>query len=278
MAIFGLFKKKEKPVTETPVTETPAAEQPAQSTGSEFNHTLVEKYGPFTGGEVELNAVTGPIPFGVAPSEMEANPNGPWPALLGLTAWYEDDGETQEGQALLVAAADNRLLSHLREMAPRNGMIQVKARKSERKNVYLMTALPTPVMDPELKTILLKQLEPVTINPDGLGEFTLDRTSNLFQGELDWVNGESILLSFPKCREEQLEQIFAAARFLSANADSWNTRVMEQAVRHTEEEISISALDLSNDGEMSFWLGNDEDPEFLCLRATPEGGFLPVED
>ena len=273
MAIFGLFKKKEKPVA-----ETPAAEKPAQSVGSEFTHILNEKYGPFVGEELELNAVTGPIPFGVAPSEMEANPEGPWTALLGLTAWYEDDGPTQEGQALLVAAADNRLLSHLREMAPRNGMIQVKVRKSERQNIYLMRALPTPVMDPELKAILLKQLQPVTITPEGLGEFTLDRTSNLFQGELAWANGENILLSFPKCREEQMERIFAAARFLSANADSWNARVTEQAVLHTEEEISISALDLSTDGEMSFWLGNDEDPESLCLRATPEGGFLPVED
>ena len=278
MAIFGRFKKKDKPVTENPVTEAPAAEQPAQSTGSELNHMLNEKYGPFMGAELELNAVTGAIPFGVAPSEMEANPEGPWPALLGLTAWYEDDGPTQEGQALLVAAADDRLLSHLREMARRDSMIQVQVRKSERQNVYLMCSLPTPVMDPELKAILLKQLEPVTIHPEGLGEFTLDRSSNLFQGELAWANGESILLSFPKCREEQMERIFAAARFLSANADSWNARVMEQAVLHTGEEISISALDLSNDGEMSFWLGNDEDPEFLCLRATPEGGFLPVED
>ena len=49
MAMFGLFKKKEKP----------AAEKPAQETGGALTHILNEKYGPFTGETVELNAITG---------------------------------------------------------------------------------------------------------------------------------------------------------------------------------------------------------------------------
>ena len=89
--MFGLFKKKEKP----------AAEKPAQETGGALTHILNEKYGPFTGETVELNAITGAIPFGVNPEDAEANPNGPWPALLGLTAWYEDDGPTEQGKAVL---------------------------------------------------------------------------------------------------------------------------------------------------------------------------------
>ena len=29
---------------------------------------------------------------------------------------------------------------------------------------------------------------------------------------------------------------------------------------------------------MTFWLGNEDDPEAVCLRATPDGGFLSVEE
>ena len=267
MAIFGLFKKKEKP----------AAEKPAQENTGALNHILTEKYGPFTDEIVELNAVTGAIPFGVAPADMEQSPEGPWAALLGLTAWYEDDGPTEQGKAVLVAAADSRLLAHLRNMAPRNNMIQVKARKSEREGVYLMLDLPNPVMDAALKPILLKQLEPVTINPEGLGEFTLDRTSNTFLGDLAWLEGDTIQFSFPNCDPEQQEAIFAAARSLSARAAAWNTRVLEQAAEQTDEAVALTAVDLTEEGEMTFWLGNEDDPESVCLRATPEGGFLPVE-
>ena len=267
--MFGLFKKKEKP----------AAEKPAQASACELNHILNEKFGPFTGEDVELNAITGAIPFGVTPADMEQSPDGPWPAMLGLTAWYEDDGPTMEGKALLVAAADTRLLAHLRRLAPRDAMIQVKARKSERENTYLMLDLPSPVMDAALKPLLLKQLEPVTVTPEGLGEFTLDRSSNLYQGDLDWLEGETIQFSFPDGEAEQLEKLFAAARSLSAHAAEWNTRVLEQAAGHTEDEtISLTAVDLTEEGEMTFWLGNEDDPEAVCLRATPEGGFLPVEE
>ena len=265
--MFGLFKKKEKP----------AAEKPAQENTGALNHILNEKYGPFTGETVELNAVTGAIPFGVAPDETQRTPDGPWAALLGLTAWYEDDGPTQQGKALLVAAADARLLAHLRSMAPRDNMIQVKARKSEREGIYLMLDLPSPVMDAALKPLLLKQLEPVTINPEGLGEFTLDRTSNLFQGDLDWVDGDVIQFSFPNCSAEEQGKIFAAARSLSARAAEWNTRVLEQAAEQTDETVALTAVDLTEEGEMTFWLGNEDDPEAVCLQATPDGGFLPVE-
>ena len=262
--MFGLFKKKEKP-----------AEKPAQENTGAFNHILNEKFGPFTGETVDLFAITGAIPFGVSPEAMEQSPNGPWPAMLGLTAWYEDDGPTMQGTAVLVAAADTRLLAHLRQRAPRDCMIQVKARKSERKNTYLMLDLPNPVMDAALKPILLQQLEPTTITPEGLGEFTLDRSSNLFQGDLDWLDGEVIQCSFPQ--GEEMEPIFDTVRALCANAARWNAQVLEQAALQTEDEVAVTAVDLSAEGVLSFWLGNDDDPEAVCLSATPDGSFLPVE-
>ncbi len=265
MAMFGLFKKKEKP----------AGEKPAQENSGAFNHILNEKFGPFTGETVELNAITGAIPFGVTPADMEQSPEGPWPAMLGLTAWYEDDGPTQQGKALLVAAADTRLLAHLRRLAPRDNMIQVKARKSERENTYLMLDLPSPVMDAALKPLLLKQLEPITVNPEGLGEFTLDRSSNLFQGDLVWLDGDVIQCSFPQ--SEEMEPIFATARALCANAAHWNALALEQAALQTEEEVAVTAVDLSAEGELTFWLGNENDPEAVYLSATLDGGFLSVE-
>lgn len=266
--MFGLFKKKEKPA--------PQAES-TQELGGELSHTVNEKYGPFTGEVVELSAVTGPNAFFVPAEDLQADPNGPWAALLGLTAWYEDDEPTVKGQACLVAAADERLLSHLRRMAPRDSMIQVKARKSEKENIYLMTALPTPIMDPELKAILLEQVKPVTLALEGLGEFTLSRANGLFQGELPWLD-EPVSFTFAQCEGEELEQVRATALALAGRAQEWTGKAVSAAAELTgEEDLAVMAIDLSSDGTFAFWLGNENDPEAACLQGSLEGGFVPAE-
>lgn len=267
--MFGLFKKKEKPA--------PKAE-PAQAPGGALNQILNEKYGPFTDETVELSAVTGPIAFSVPDGDAQANPDGPWGALLGLTAWYEDDGPTQQGNACLVAATDARLLAHLRRLAPRDGIIQVNARKSEKDNFYLMTSLPTPIMDPELKAILLEQVKPVVWNVDGLGEFTLSRSTGLFQGEMDWLE-ETVQLTFSKSEEAAFARVKATALALQANAQVWTDQALAAAAELAEEgeALSVLAIDLSDDGTFAFWLGNEDDPEAVCLQGSLEGGLVPAE-
>lgn len=267
--MFGLFKKKEAPKAE------PKTEQAA-----EVNHGIAEAYGPFASEVLELSAVTGPFPFGVPEEDVKAQPEGPWCALLPLTAWYENDDPVVQGSAKLVAVADKRLLAHLRRMAPKDAMIQVKARKSQQENVYLMTALPEPVMDPELKAILLKQVQPVVTEVEGLGEFTLDRSSGVYRGDVEWLE-EEIQLTFQKGSEEEMAAVRAAALSLLENAQSWTDRALEAAADQYDGEdgpLTLLAIDLVSDGTFAFWLGTDTDPEAVCLQGSLSEGFFPAEE
>ena len=188
--MFNLFKKK------APEPEKEAAPSP--------NRQLVEKYGPFAEETVELSAVTGSIGFGVLPQDAEGNPDGPWAAVLPLTAWYEDDEPVTQGKARLVAVADRRLLAHLQRMAPRDSIIQVKARPSQQENTYLMTDLPSRFMDPELKAILTYGTDQGaganeaamingTINKDEFAVFTIDTAEFIRNKVIESANGESVL-------------------------------------------------------------------------------------
>ena len=263
--MFNLFKKKQP--------------DPAKEAAPSPNRHLVEKYGPFGEETVELSAVTGSIGFGVLPEDAEDNPDGPWAAVLPLTAWYEDDEPVVQGKAKLVAVADSRLLAHLRSMAPRDSIIQVKARPSQQENTYLMTELPGRFMDPELKAILLEQVKPVTVELEELGEFAYDRTGGLFRGTVAWLDSE-IQLALTADNEEALRAMVPTAQSLLEQAEERDRLALEAAIPQWEEEGSpiLSAIDLNPDGTFAFWLGNDEDPEAICLQGSLTGGFFPMEE
>ena len=263
--MFNLFKKK------APEPEKEAAPSP--------NRQLVEKYGPFAEETVELSAVTGSIGFGVLPQDAEGNPDGPWAAVLPLTAWYEDDEPVTQGKARLVAVADRRLLAHLQRMAPRDSISQVKARPSQQENTYLMTDLPSRFMDPELKAILLEQVKPVTIELEALGEFTYDRTGGLFRGSVSWLDSE-IQLALTADNEEALRAMVPAAQSLLERAAEWNRLALDAALSQWEEDGDpiLSAIDLNPDGTFAFWLGDDNDPEAICLQGSLTEGFFPMEE
>lgn len=264
--MFGLFKKKEAPAPKK--EEAPAV-----------NHGLAEPFGPFEEGSMELSAVTGSVGFGIPREEYEGRPEGPWCAVLGLTAWYEDDEPTQQGTARLVAVADQRLLAHLRHMAPRDSMIQVKVRKSVQENTYLMLDLPVPVMDPELKEILLRQVQPVVREVEDLGTFSMDRSAGIFRGDVAWEE-EELSLTFAQGTEEEMERSIALARALLSDPRGWNEKALAAAapVWEEEEPPQVTAIDLLEEGQFILWLGSDTDPEAVCLEGTLEGGLSLREE
>lgn len=266
--MFGLFKKKESPA---PKTEEVTS----------VNQDLAEHFGPFEGGSIELSAVTGSVGFGIPSQEHEARPQGPWCAVLGLTAWYEEDQPIQQGTARLVAVTDQRLLAHLRSMAPRDSMIQVKVRRSRQANTYLMLDLPAPIMDPELKEILIRQIQPVVREVEGLGTFSMDRTAGIFRGDVAWDNEEGeIQLTFAKGTEEEMDASIALARTLTENAPVWNEKALTAAAPVLEEEgpLWLTAIDLLEEGRFVFWMGSESDPEAVCLEGTLESGLSLQEE
>ena len=203
--------------------------------------TLGAKFRPE---EMSILAVTGANGFG----GRRVREDGPWIATLELTAWKEEDGEepARREKALLVALAGDKLLAYLRRRAMPDSIIQVTVRPSEDRTSFLMTELPQPVMDPELKAILDQQKQPVSFWEQGLGTFTLNRSVGWFEAEADWL-GQPVRLDFDK--DEDRADCLAHFHALMEGQQEWDQRVRAFAA----EQL----LELANDWEQDS-AGNEE--------------------
>lgn len=267
--MFGFKKKKEEPKN----TEPQGQNQEVKAFAADF---LPE--------ETDILAVTGG-------SSLDTDQSGDsklWKVRMGLTAWKDAyTQELQQGEGTLEALVDDNLLEHLRARLPRDFLIRVTVRPCADGVRFLMTDLPKPDFDPELKAILEEQKKPVTLEADGLGTFTLSRTMNWFQAEVDWA-GQPIQLIFD--RDENQDDSLVTARALMENREDWDRRVREFAARELLEQVNdalqedgpvtgeqlldgleAESVQVSGTGAVEFWLHDDE---LLWGRAIHVSGTL----
>ena len=138
--------------------------------------------------EFDILAVTGANAFGGGQADEGEEYRT---VTLPLTAWREDDGPVHREDTCLVALADDKLLTYLRRLAPRDSIIQVRVRQGLEDDRFLMAGMPAPVMDPELKAILDEQKKPVTFWENGLGTFALNRSVGWFEAEGDGITAQA---------------------------------------------------------------------------------------
>ena len=184
--MFGFFKKKSGEIPEEQERLQKAAAREAERKEApaipEELRALGQKFLPE---EFSILAVTGAGGFGGSrPQE-----NGPWLAVLELTAWKEEDSEepAHREKTQLVALADDKLMDYLRRRVRGDSVFQIMVRPSEDGKQFLMTELPQPEIDPEMKAILEEQKKPVSIWVPELGTFTLNRLVNWFEAEVEWL-------------------------------------------------------------------------------------------
>ena len=181
--MFGLFKKKE----EKKVEPVRSADSAMARFGARFERD-----------EIKILAVTGSGSFGSNKDEE----SGLWQLCTPLTAWMEDDSpDICREETMLFAIADDTLRSFLVQHLPRDFLIKCTARRGLDGKSLLLTNLPEPGFDPDLKAILDAQKQEVTLDTDDLGTFVLNRSVGLFQAEADWLEG-SVLLAFDPTDEQ----------------------------------------------------------------------------
>ncbi|MGN1003320.1 MAG: DUF2262 domain-containing protein [Oscillospiraceae bacterium] len=255
--MFGLFKKKkEEPVQEA----APVSEQ-------EQSQEVKTFAADFPGEETDILAVTAPAAVG----SEKVGDSGLWKVTIGLTAWQDEyTHELRQGDARLEAVVDDKLREYLHTRVPGNFIITATVRPSEDGTRFLMTDLPKPGFDPELKAILEEQKKPVTLEVEGLGTFTLNRSLGWFESAVDW-QGAEVSLTFDQA-EETRDAAQDTARALLDEQESWDERVRAYA--------ADTLLDRANE-----LLGEDEDAEsitredFLAqlepdsILAGPAGAF-----
>ena len=219
--MFGFFKKKSGEVPEEQERLQKAAAREAErkeaSAIPEELRALGQKFLPE---EFSILAVTGAGGFGGSrPQE-----NGPWLAVLELTAWKEEDSEepAHREKTQLVALADDKLMEYLRRRVRGDSVFQIMVRPSEDGKQFLMTELPQPEIDPEMKAILEEQKKPVSIWVPELGTFTLNRLVNWFEAEVEWL-GQPARLDID--REEDWDACVEQAKALMAGQKGWDEKV-----------------------------------------------------
>lgn len=277
--MFGFFKKKSGEIPEEQERLQKAAAREAERKEApaipEELRALGQKFLPE---EFSILAVTGAGGFGGSrPQE-----NGPWLAVLELTAWKEEDSEepAHREKTQLVALADDKLMDYLRRRVRGDSVFQIMVRPSEDGKQFLMTELPQPEIDPEMKAILEEQKKPVSIWVPELGTFTLNRLVNWFEAEVEWL-GQPARLDID--REEDWDACVEQAKALMAGQKGWDEKVrafaadqlLEQANDWARdaaegeepeeitreqfmERLELDAVQISADGRFEFWF-NDGD-------------------
>lgn len=256
--MFGLFKKKEKPAA------APAAAQ------SEEMRAFAANYHPE---EMTVLVVTGANAF--------ASGKGPndtlWTAAMGLTAWMEDDSpDIQRGEFRLVAKGDETLMDFLRQRIPRDFILKCKARLSLDGKSLLLTNLPEPGFDPDLKAILEEQKKPVFEEVEGLGKFTLNRSVGVLQAEIEFM-GHSAQLCFDKDEDraacartarsvlDTLVALDEKARNLAADkllelANEWAADADEDEVSREDfiSRMTLETIDVAENENFNLWYNDGE--------------------
>lgn len=277
--MFGFFKKKSGEIPEEQERLQKAAAREAERKEApaipEELRALGQKFLPE---EFSILAVTGAGGFGGSrPQE-----NGPWLAVLELTAWKEEDSEepAHREKTQLVALADDKLMDYLRRRVRGDSVFQIMVRPSEDGKQFLMTELPQPEIDPEMKAILEEQKKPVSIWVPELGTFTLNRLVNWFEAEVEWL-GQPARLDID--REEDWDACVEQAKALMAGQKGWDEKVrafaadqlLEQANDWAQdaaegeepeeitreqfmERMELDAVQISAGGSFEFWF-NDGD-------------------
>ena len=279
--MFGFFKKKSGEVPEEQERLQKAAAREAERKEAaaipEELRALGQKFLPE---EFSILAVTGAGGFGGSRTQE----NGPWLAVLELTAWKEEDSEepAHREKAQLVAVADDRLMDYLRRRVRGDSVFQIMVRPSEDGKQFLMTELPQPEIDPEMKAILEEQKKPVSIWVPELGTFTLNRLVNWFEAEVEWL-GQPARLDID--REEDWDACVEKAKALMADQKGWDEKVrsfaadqlLEQANDWAQdaagnedgepeeitreqfmERLELDAVQISADGRFEFWFNDGE--------------------
>lgn len=253
MAMFGLFKKKEK-----------EEKKPVSQQGEEIRAFAAQ----FLPEEMTILAVTGADGFGGEKTESGEM----FSAGIGLTAWMKEDGEEIfRGHFRLVTVADEMLVGHLQRRLPRDFIIKCKVRPHADGEQFMLLDLPESAFDPDLKAILEEQKKPVVQEVEGLGPFVLNRGMGVLQREAEWM-GYTVQLCLDReadlsaCAKNALALLQSRpvwdekARALAADTllDKANEFAAENDAEPLErgefmEGLEPETIDIAEDGTFQLW-------------------------
>ena len=266
--MFGLFKKKKnvaQPVP-APVAETEPTPLCDGDTAQAARKAFLSR---FPGKETDILGITDP--GGLNADKVEGT--GLWKVTIGLTAWMDEyEQELHQSPARFEAMVDENLLEYLRARTPRNFIISATVRPCQDDSAcFLMTDLPKPAFDPQLKALLEEQKKPVTLEAEGLGTFTLNRNLGWYDATVEWM-GEEISLNLDQ-NEETLDAARQTARTLMDAQADWDQRLRSFAAEQLLEQVNKLIQNEDQDGELFTAATLAEQFQIDSILAGPDGSF-----
>ncbi|MCI0764202.1 DUF2262 domain-containing protein [Bacillus sp. TL12] len=197
----------------------------------------------FTKEIIEVAAVTGASGVGAG----KAGDAILWGASIPLIAWQDlcNHELIIEEKLRLEWLADDAELRRSRELLQENTVVRLLVRREENA-MMLVQVLDKTYEDNELEKILQDSMKPVYYQDKILGEFTLEKTVELFEKQISWV-GEECSLSFDWNKDEQIMQdALKTAYILFEGQNEWDRKMKLFA--------ATELLELANE-----WLQDDDE-------------------
>ena len=131
------------------------------------------------------------------------------------------------------------------------GIYRVLVRPSfENANDWMMVKVLGKGADARLKAIAEEYAKPVAIKT-AVGEFTLNRNYNWFEGKVDWLGGQADVLVDVEEGADDAPELFAKLEAMVANAAEWDCRVRDCAADELLEGANDWQADSDDEGEES---------------------------
>jgi hypothetical protein len=201
-----------------------------------------------------------------------------WDLIFHLAAWRIPQGEVCESRLrCLLPVGDPSHLKAWYPVVPGLGLVRLEVDRHEGQTLWVRQVS---VLDgdAELEAIRQALQEPVALGDSELGTLTLDRSLDIYEGEVQW-NGRPVYLTLSCDDPQQPLAVLNVAKALIREHATWDTLAREAAVAKLlplknntwldegedpvspaafAQRMTLNTLDVSESGRWSLWFGDDD--------------------
>lgn len=188
-----------------------------------------------------------------------------WTASIDLLAWKDlrNGQHAVKKEISLDWLVTDEELEESRGLLQAHKIVKLQVRKAENM-MMLVRVLDNHYQDDELEKILHEELKPVYYNDEILGQFELEKSVNLFQKEISWLNEDCSLYFNWNENKAVMEASLKTAHELFNNQAQWDKAIRSYAAKEL--------VDLAND-----WLQDNEEAEITEITKELFVGLMSID-
>lgn len=188
-----------------------------------------------------------------------------WTASIDLLAWKDlrNGQHAVKKEISLDWLVTDEELEESRGLLKAHKIVKLQVRKAENM-MMLVRVLDNHYQDDELEKILHEELKPVYYNDEILGQFELEKSVNLFQKEISWLNEDCSLYFNWNENKAAMEASLKTAHELFNNQAQWDKAIRSYAAKEL--------VDLAND-----WLQDNEEAEITEITKELFVGLMSID-